>query len=89
MPEQTVEQVRELLMKRIREQAVWLALEGVLTADIELRRQLEQNFTRAGVIKESVRVEGERERVQDTAAEVWNELDSLVDLLIRAVRNEQ
>ncbi len=84
----TVDEIRALLRKRVQELAYYLALEAILTADIEIRRQLEIHYHRVGMPLESVRVERERERIQSEAADIQADVDSLIALWLKAIKNE-
>lgn len=84
----TIDEIREHLHKRIREYAEYVLLELILTQDVETRRRIEKNYERVGEIKESVRVELERERVQMSEREIWENIDGVIDLLIKAAKNE-
>jgi len=84
----TSAEIKSLLQNRVQELAIYLALEVILTADIEMRRRLEIHYHRVGMQPESVRVEQERERVQNEAAAIQADVDGLIVLWMRAIENE-
>lgn len=77
-----------LLRERAREYGTRLFLLYVLEADIMARRELEKIEKLPFQAKRSVEVERQRELTQAQIEQIVAEMDSLVTLIERIVRNE-
>lgn len=77
------EQQRKELLRLMQVWGCLYALEHLQTPNIEVRRDLERLEAVVFVKKSSIEVEMSRERVQQHKAEVWRQIEAVVDLIGR------